>query len=189
MKHATTRILFAYWDSLRGSRAAPDRADVQPGGMRHVLADAFILSNEEGATFRLAGSRIGALFSRDLGGSSFRNLWHPDDLAEIDQLLGLVVEDTIGIVLGVLGTNVNGSEIAMEAIVLPLRHLGRTDTRMLGALSPSTLPSWAGLVPLAELRVRSVRIIDPTYREHHDVGIAALGDARHSFVVHDGGAP
>lgn len=189
MKHATTRILFAYWDALRGTRAAPDRADVQPGGMRHILADAFILSNEEGANFRLAGSRICALFSRDLGGSSFGALWHASDLTEIEQLLGHVVEDTVGIVLGVLGTNVNGSEIAMEAILLPLRHLGRTDTRMLGALSPSTLPSWAGLVPLAELRVRSVRIIDPTYREHQDIGMAALGERRNHFVVHEGGAP
>ena len=42
MKHATTRMLFAYWDTLRGERAAPDRGEIEPGEIRHILADTFI---------------------------------------------------------------------------------------------------------------------------------------------------
>ncbi|HEY0354137.1 MAG TPA: PAS domain-containing protein, partial [Enterovirga sp.] len=64
MKHATSRMLFSYWDSLRGERAAPERSDVEPGAIRHILADTFILGidGEAGATFRLAGTRCSALF-------------------------------------------------------------------------------------------------------------------------------
>ena len=59
MKHATSRLLFAYWDGLRGDRAAPERSQIEPGQIRHILADTFILAIEPDgqAEFRLAGTR------------------------------------------------------------------------------------------------------------------------------------
>jgi hypothetical protein len=188
MKHATTRILFAYWDGLRGTRAAPERGDVQAGGMRHVLADAFILSNEGPTMFRLAGSRMCALFGRDLAGIDFRRLWRSGDADEAERLIRLVVEDTVGAVIGVHGLNVNGSQLALEMLLLPLRHGGRTDRRLLGSLSPSTVPSWAGLVPLGELHLRSVRIIE-TGEDGSALDLAAMGSRRNQWIVHEGGAP
>lgn len=189
MKHATTRILFAYWDSLRGERAAPERGDIRPGGMRHVLSDAFILSNEADTVFRLAGARICALFGRDLAGLPFRALWCPGDMGDVERLLGPVLEDTTGVVAGTVGANVNGSELSLELLLLPLRHGGRTDTRVLGALSPATIPSWAGLVPLVELRIRSVRTIETNPAGEGPPEIGALAERRNHFVVHDGGLP
>lgn len=186
MKHATSRILFAYWDSLRGERAAPDRSDVQPGGMRHVLSDTFILANDREPRFRLAGSRICALFGRDIAGASFRNLWQSVDTAEADRIAETVLRDTSGVVAGALGVNANGSEIALELLLLPLRHGRRTDRRMLGALSPATIPSWAGLVPLMELRLRTVRTIET--RASADISSnLPMPDRRHPFVLHEGG--
>lgn len=186
MKHATTRILFAYWDSLRGERAAPERGEIRPGSMRHVLADAFILANESDTTFRLAGTRICALFGRDLAGASFRGLWQKGDALEIRRVLGMVVDDTAGVLVGALATNVNGSHLPMEMVLLPLRHGGRTDTRMLGALSPATVPSWAGLVPLTKMEIRSLRIIE-TNLFCEPAGIDALKEHRSQLVVHEGG--
>lgn len=184
MKHASTRSLFAYWDALREERAAPERADVQPGGMRHVLCDSFILATEDVATFRLAGSRVCALFGRDLAGQIFTHLWRGHEVAEAQGLVRLVARETSGIVLGLLGVNVNGSELAMEMLLLPLRHGGRSDRRIIGALSPATIPSWSGLVPLAELRMRTVRIIEPGIRA--DIA-AAVSAKRHPLVMHEGG--
>src|SRR5215204_4458470 len=43
MKHATTRMIFGYWDALRGERSAPERGEIEPGEIRHVLADTFVL--------------------------------------------------------------------------------------------------------------------------------------------------
>ena len=43
MKHSTSRMLFSYWDALRGERAAPERSEIEPGEIRHILADTFIL--------------------------------------------------------------------------------------------------------------------------------------------------
>ncbi len=189
-------MLFAYWDALRGERAAPERGDVKPGGLRHILADTFVLSLDGSGTarFRLAGTRIGALFGRDLREVPFARLWpEPDD---VDALVAIVVEDTAGLVAGLLGTNETGSELPLELILLPLRHRGRPDLRILGALSPASIPSWAGLVPLARLSTRSLRIIEPSSGgvaagESTDpaaaLPVSAARARRDLFVVHEGG--
>ena len=45
MKHAASRELYAYWQEKRGARPAPERTDIEPGAIRAVLADAFILAS------------------------------------------------------------------------------------------------------------------------------------------------
>ena len=73
MKHTSTRELFAYWDRRRGRRPAPERGEIEPGPIRRVLGDTFILSFDEpaGHPFRLAGTRVCALFCRELKGEGF----------------------------------------------------------------------------------------------------------------------
>ncbi|WP_375459753.1 PAS domain-containing protein [uncultured Enterovirga sp.] len=191
MKHTTSRMLFAYWDALRGDRAAPDRGDIQPGGMRHVLADTFMLAQEEGSgpSFRLAGTRLRALFGRDLKGESFRELWSPEGRPEADHVIRLVIGDTVGVVIGLLATNENESELPLEMLLLPLRHRGRTQARMLGALSPASIPAWAGLVPIRSIETRSLRIVQPNLDPEPDEAVFPRPSAgrRSLFVVHDGG--
>lgn len=191
MKHTTSRMLFAYWDALRGERAAPERGAIQPGAMRHVLADSFVLGRDgtDGAIFRLAGSRCAALFCRDLKGDAFADLWPAEARAEPDRLVEIVTGDMVGAVAGLAASNVNGSALALELLLLPLRHRGKTDVRLIGALSPAAFPSWAGLVPLARIETRSVRIIETASRPGFGPGPDALPPRRNLFVVHEGGRP
>ena len=44
MKHAASRELYAYWQERRGKRPAPERTEIEPGAIRQVLSDAFILA-------------------------------------------------------------------------------------------------------------------------------------------------
>lgn len=191
MKHATSRMLFAYWDGLRGERAVPERRDVQPGGMRHVLADTFILALDapQPPTFRLAGSRVCSLFCGDLGGRPFASIWGPEGQGEAARLVRCVVQNTTGLVAGLAGTNENGSTVLLELILLPLKHRARMQARVLGALSPAAVPSWAGLVPLRRVETRSVRVILPGHLEDDGFGEHAPPslERRHLFVVHEGG--
>lgn len=166
MRHAATRMLFAYWDGLRGERAAPDRGEIEPGAIRHVLADTFILSTEASPepAFRLAGTRLCALFGGELREKTLADLWELQGRAEIRRLMDAVMDDAAGAVAGITGTTETGQSIELELLLLPLRHRGKTHARMLGALSPRSVPAWLGLEPVVALRTVSIRVIWPSGR-------------------------
>src|SRR5215204_152977 len=100
MKHTTTRTIFSYWDALRGERAAPERGEIEPGEIRHILADTFILevTGARSAAIRLAGTRICAFFALELRGEAFDRLWHAESSGEIGGALETVRDETAGIV-------------------------------------------------------------------------------------------
>src|SRR5207237_6431582 len=102
MKHPSTQQFFAYWDEVRASEAAPARSAFEPGPVRHLLGDSFVLAYEHanGFPFRVAGTRLCALLGRDIKGESFNALWQAASRKDIEDLIGIVVEETIGAVAG-----------------------------------------------------------------------------------------
>ena len=89
MKHPSSREFFAYWDAKRGDARAPDRSEIEPGAVRELLGDIFVLSydNEAGYPFRVAGTRVCALLGRDLKDASFSALFAPDSRREIEDII------------------------------------------------------------------------------------------------------
>jgi hypothetical protein len=161
MKHPTSRMLHSYWDRLRRERAAPERSEVEPGAIRNLLADALILELDmprSAASVRLAGTHVCALFGRELKGRSFDALWGAPD-ADPWRLIEAVALDTVGVVAGLRGTTERGEAVDLELLLLPLRHQGETQSRILGALSPACVPHWLGLRPVTRLRTTSMRIL------------------------------
>lgn len=163
MKNTSTRLVFEYWDALRGERAAPERGEIEPGALRHALADTFVLENEPiGPVFRLAGTRLCALLGHELRGRPFTALW-PDveSQAEMRRLTQTVMDETAGAVAGLAGETHSGVPIYLELLLLPLRYRGRTHARMLGALSATAAPEWLGLDTLDSMRMISLRMLWP----------------------------
>lgn len=163
MKNTSTRLVFEYWDALRGERAAPERGEIEPGALRHALADTFVLENEPiGPVFRLAGTRLCALLGHELRGRAFTALW-PDVESQGDmrRLVQTVMDETAGAVAGLSGETRNGAPIYLELLLLPLRYRGRTHARVLGALSPAFAPEWLGLDTLDSMRMISLRMLWP----------------------------
>ena len=191
MKHAATRMLFSYWDALRGERAAPERGEIEPGEIRHVLADTFILEikDDRRCEFRLAGTRICALFGRELKGAEFAGLWADDARDEARRNVDIVTAETAGIVAGLAAATPGGDMLDLELLLLPLRHRSKTQSRVLGALSPAVLPHWLGFDALGGLTTSSMRVIWPTGRVQ--TREFALDEdpyeRRRRFVVHQGG--
>jgi len=103
MKHAASRELYAYWEERRGERPAPERADIEPGAIRAVLSDTFILELDgaNGHSFRLAGTRVCALFGRELKGESFIGLWAAASQPVLRDLLAVLNDERVGTVAGV----------------------------------------------------------------------------------------
>jgi hypothetical protein len=198
MKHPTSRMLHAYWNGLRGARAAPERGEIEPGEIRHVLADSLILeidAAQHAATVRLAGTRLCALFGAELRGLSFAGLWGEAPAADPWRLVEVVIQDTIGVVVGLVGVTEAGETIDLELLLLPLRHRGKTQARVIGSLSPAVIPTWLGLRPIVALRTVSLRILTPEANAA-PAPLAAPPPAandepglerRKRFVVHRGG--
>jgi hypothetical protein len=167
MKYASTRDLYSYWDRLRGTRSAPERVDIDPGAIRRILGDTFIVEVDAAATypFRLAGTRLCALMGHELRGSSFLESWAGADGAEATRLLSAVVDDSAAVVVGVEAHSNQGHVLELEMLLLPLRHRGKTHSRILGSLTPAQSPYWIGSCPVARLSIRSIRVIWPSERE------------------------
>ena len=74
MKHPFNQQLFSYWTERRGARDAPEHDDIDPGAIRGILGDSFELAYEAetGCSFRVAGTRLCALFGRELQGNPVR---------------------------------------------------------------------------------------------------------------------
>lgn len=161
MKHPTSRMLHTYWDRLRRERAAPERSEIEPGEIRNLLADSLILEIDvprNAATVRLAGTHVCALFGRELKGSGFADLWGTAD-ADPWRLVETVALDTLGVVAGLRGFTAEGETVDLELLLLPLRHRGQTQARILGALSPHCVPHWLGLRPVMRLQATSLRVL------------------------------
>ena len=163
MQKASTKALFDYWNALRGSRSAPDRRDIDPTRIRAALANTFILelndSNE--FDFRLAGSHLCSAYSRELKGRSVTRLWHERDTDAIDTLVRAVTEDHAVALVTFKGTTAVQTRLTVETILLPLRHNGTTQSRLLGAMTAIDEPYWFGVQPLIEQRITGLRLIWP----------------------------
>jgi hypothetical protein len=192
MRQASIRELFDYWNLRRGRRAAPDRADIEPGAIRKVLADTFILSFDDAAghPFRIAGTRVCAAFGRELKNDSFLDLWDPESRDQVRDLLNVVASEAVGVVASVRGTSTVRTTHDMELLLLPLSHRGRTNVRVLGALAPRDAVEWLGACPLGHLSLGTLRYLGPELEATPTIApVRAEGRIRHGFIVYDGGQP
>jgi hypothetical protein len=185
MRHPSIRQLFEYWNLRRGRRAAPDRADIEPGAIRKILADTFILSFDEttGHPFRIAGTRVCAAFGRELKNEGFLDLWAADSRQH--------VRDLLNVVASARGTSTAGTAHDVELLALPLSHRGRTNARVIGALAPRDAAYWLGACTLGSLTLGTLRYLGPGIAPTAEPAPIAParpeGRIRHGFIVYDGG--
>jgi hypothetical protein len=153
MKHAASRELYAYWEAKRGRRPAPERSEIEPGAIRGVLSDAFILAldRKAGHPVRLAGTRVCALFGRELKQESFLDLWSTLNRPVMESLIGLLTDECTGTVAGVTAHNDDGETIDLELLLLPLGVHRPSFARAIGVLAPIKIPAWLGVRPIGPM--------------------------------------
>jgi hypothetical protein len=198
MKHQATNELFRYWNELRGERTAPERNEIDPGAIRHVLADTFMLDidAEQRFPFRLAGTRVNALFDAEQKGRSFLDLWTQDERRNLAGVLMTVADDACPVVAGAVAAPHGHDECPFEVLLLPMRHHGKTHSRILGIIKTVRTPSWLGMLPIGALNLRSLEV---AVARHHTGpqrlaaklrGAAAKTEGRPLLrVIEGGGSP
>ena len=204
MRHSVSKDLYAYWDRLRGARAAPDRNDIDPGAIRHLLADCFIVEIDQTCEFplRLCGTRLNALWSGEGRGAPFLGMWQDEDRREVAAALLTVIDGATPIVgaakararaADTEGADASRRELDFELLLLPLSHFGKTRSRLLGSLAPCGEVDWFGRVPADKLEIVSLRMMSARERE----GFARARGTRpflppeehggRRFIVYEGG--
>lgn len=167
MKQPTTRMVYDYWNDLRGQRTAPTRFEIEPTQLAPVLSETFILEQtEDGAfPFRLAGTRICELVGRELRGEDFTALV-AEDRRVLVKAMDAVTRSGAALVAEIDAASADGRVASFEAIVLPLLHPDDVVTRYLGALTAVNPPLWLGQEPLETMWLGAHELIWPNGRPY-----------------------
>lgn len=192
MKHPSSRRLFDYWNRRRGNRPAPERGEIEPVAIRSILGDTFILAYDEAGahSFRLAGTKVCALFCRELKGASFVALWQREEQDRVRELIEIVSDESVGFIAGVPARTADGDGLELELLLLPLTYRGESRARLLGVLAPFAIPYWLGVTPLEALRLGSMRHLGPAVELAGIPAFAAAeGRPRRGLMVYEGGRP
>lgn len=163
MKHGASRELYEYWDRVRGAEPAPQRSAIEPSDLRRILPDTFILevADREQYLVRLAGTRVCAIYCREIKGTNLLDLWQVEDRSAMATLAAAVSEDGAAAVVTINARTARNQEVACELMLLPLRHGGAAFDRMLGSLAALERPQWLGAEPVVRQTITSLRLIWP----------------------------
>ncbi len=183
MKHPSTREFFAYWDEKRGGARAPDRSEIEPGAVRELLGDIFVLSYDatSGHPFRVAGTRVCALLGCDLKDRSFSALFAPDTRREIEDIITVVSEEMLAAVAGVTATSEDGSPAHLELLLLPFNTRAHAPISLTGLLAPFDNDHSR----LRDFRLTSYRYLDQPPQKLVPRALRKLAVAR-GFMVYEG---
>jgi hypothetical protein len=191
MKHPSSREMFRYWNELRGRRFAPERKEIDPAAVRKALGDSLVLSFDRntGHPIRLAGTRVCALFCRELKALPFVTLWDANSRPLLRSLVVSVTEEATAIVAGAVGRTWSGASVPLEILLLPLARGISPDGRLLGVLAPLVVPYWIGISPIKALTLGAFRHVLPDASFPPDRA-STLRKVRPPlrFVVYEGGA-
>ena len=183
MKHPSTREFFAYWDEKRGGARAPDRSEIEPGAVRELLGDIFVLSYDAAAgyPFRVAGTRVCALLGRDLKDQSFSALFRPEDRREIEDIIAVVSEEMLAAVAGITATTQDGTLAHLELLLLPFNSRAHTPLSLTGLLAPFESEH----VLLRDFKLTSWRYLGHPPQRFVPRALRKLAVAR-GFIVYEG---
>ncbi|MHC1549141.1 PAS domain-containing protein [Phyllobacterium sp. K27] len=170
MQHGKSNELIAYWEQLRGSRAAPERSEISPAAIARQLPDIFILraSRDAEAKFRLAGTRICSIHGRELKDSSFELLWQAQDRRSISRLIANSISRKSPVTINAEGISARKRAALFEFTLLPLASEVH-DGFLIGMIVAFGQPFWLESDSIVESRIRSITTLD-TSRSHHPGG-------------------
>ena len=171
MRHPQTKNLFAYWmelfadanESCGTPRRMPSRNAVEPAAIRNLLGDVFILdgSDDGEVRYRIAGTRVCALHGREMRGEPFADGFGVPNKSDARSWTGTMGTERCLVLLSTVATSRAGEVVALETLLLPLEHEGRTDRRALGITTAADEPEWLGLVPVVAQDLCAARLIRP----------------------------
>ena len=161
MRLSVTRELHDYWGRLKGERTAPDRAEIDPVAILHILPDMFIIEvdPERRLPLRLCGARVNALWQREQKGRLFLGWWRAQRQEAMAEAIRRVIDVQTPLVARAR-TAPDRDAAEFELLLLPLRHFGKSCSRVLGSLAPAQRLDWVGICPVGPLDLVAARMLE-----------------------------
>ncbi|MEZ2127455.1 MULTISPECIES: PAS domain-containing protein [unclassified Sinorhizobium] len=178
MHQRTSIELFNYWNQIRGTNAAPLRAQIDPASLPRLLPELFILEMPASgqSQFRLAGTRVCSFFGRELRGNLFASLWAKEQAWDAERVVTGVMTHSVPALIHATGYAGSGYTMAFELLLLPVRSAGDLCDRLLGAAVPVGNAAWLGGAFIEFLVVERSRLLNehggaPTDMSDDDDGL------------------
>jgi hypothetical protein len=142
MRHKTTQTVFSHFNRIRGGNSVPLRVDIQPGELKSVLPDIFILEMDRTGSpiFRLAGTHVCAILGRELRGEDFMTLWHAPHRHKMKLAAEAVLANQAPIVVGTRSIADEENTGELEMLLLPLSSRPGIVDRLYGSLADLSRP-------------------------------------------------
>ena len=187
MKHPSTRELYEYWDKQRAGAPAPERSAMEPGPIRHLLGDSFVICCDQGSRFplRVAGTRICAMLGRDVKGQDFLELWAPASRRQVEDFLSIATEESLATVAGVTAFTDKLSPVYLELLLLPFAPSVLAPQSVTGSLLPLTVPSELEHSSLHDLSLTTWRHAGHQPRTLRQRAVRRLALAK-GFMIYEG---
>ena len=153
-----------------------------------MLSDAFILALDRngGHPVRLAGTRVCALFGREIKGEPFVDFWAAASGRSWKGLLSHSCRRMHRHGCRSNGTENDGKSIDLELLLLPLGIRRPSFARTIGVLAPLKVPPWLGATPVGALTIGGRRHIGAELEKRLLPRFMAPR-GRRGLMVYDGG--
>jgi len=138
MRHAQSRALHSYWQTLRLGSAAPQRKDIEPQDIADLLGYVFILRRIDPAhhVFRLAGTQLCELYQREFRDQNFLSLWRGHDATHIQAVLESALAGASPASVVARASSMDMNQLPVEISFFPLRGPEGLVDRILGLYQP-----------------------------------------------------
>jgi hypothetical protein len=160
--HPGSRQLFRHWEMLRAERACPTREEFEFAPIKVHLPDMVVIDRDylrNTFRFRLAGTRVCALFNQNLTGSGVLSGWDTFESDVISRHLLTVVNQQQPVVIRMRLTTDRKQVVAAELVALPVQMRGSHRIQIIGGLFPFRASQSLGHASIVTREVISTRVI------------------------------
>ena len=169
--HPGSRALFRYWETLRAERPCPTREEFELADVKTMLADMVVIDRDylrNTFKFRLAGTRVCALFGQTLTGRNVLEGWDAFESDVISRHLLTVLNQQQPAVIRMRLTTDRGEIVAAELVTFPVQMRGSHRFQIIGGLFPFRTAQGLGHQRITARELVSARVI---WTEHEAAAV------------------
>ena len=185
MRHAQSRALHSYWQTLRLGGATPERANVEPQDIASLLGHVFMLRriDQSHHVFRLAGTHLCKLYQREFRDQNFLSLWRGHDASHIETLLESTLSGASPSSVVARASSIDLHQLPVEISFFPLKGPEGVVDRTLGLFQPLDETEAFDTRPVVRTSIREIR---PPAIPGHIAGVSSRNMvAKRNLIAND----